>query len=113
MATIDQVKVGLSDFILTTMAPRMDETRQFLAGFGTTLLSRKADNIMRSIAQKDWARMIGLFNENGELDIETAFEAMMEQFKRQSKFPIEIPYFGCFAFTAHDIQDLYNRIKNA
>ena len=113
MATINQVKTGLSDFILTTMTPRMDETRQFLAGVSTAFLSRKADQILRAVAQTNWAKMIGLFDENGEIDIDTVFESIMEQFKRQQKFPVDILYFGQFSFTAHDIQDLYNRIKNA
>ena len=113
MATINQVKIGLSDFMLTTMAPRMDETRQFLAGVGTAFFSRKADQILRAVAQTSWARMFGLFDENGDIDIDTAFESMMEQFKRQPKFPVDILYFGQFSFTAHDIQLLYEKIKNA
>lgn len=113
MVTINQFKAGLSDFIFTTMAPRMDETRQFIAGAGTFFAMRKADQIARAISQKEWAQIMGLFDEQGNMDIETAFESIMDQFKRQPKFPVELPYFGCFSFTAHDIQELYNKIKNA
>lgn len=113
MVTIEQIKAGMSDFAFSTMIPRMDENRQFWAGVSTEFLKRKADHVMRALSKREWAHMIGLFDENGNIDIETAFESMMEQFKRQPKFSTEIPYFGCFSFTAHDIQELYNKIKNA
>lgn len=113
MATIAQVKAGLSEFILSTMAPRMDESRQFWAGVAVAFASRKADHILRVLSQSSKIQMLDVFDGAGNIDIDVIFECIMEQFKRRQKLPISIPYFGDFAFTAHDAQELFDMIKRA
>ena len=111
--SVDQIRCGVSSYILSELVPRMDSTRQFIAGTATGFLSKKADHILRAIAQKDWAQLIELSYNDGKIDLETVFESAMEQFQRQPKLPLDIPYFGRFTFEASDAQKLYNMIMNA
>lgn len=112
MATVEQIKTGIGGFIMETMAPHMDPTRQFIAGAATEFLKAKAEHILREVSQKDWARMLGIVTDDG-IDIDTAMQAIQAQFQRQPKLPVDIPYFGHFAFDASDLRDLHNRIRNA
>ena len=112
MATIEQIKTGAGDFIMTTMIPRMDPTRQFIAGVATEFAKLKAEHILRSMSQKEWAHIFGIVDAEG-IDVDTAMQAASIQFQRQPRFPVDVPYFGHFEFDASDLRDLYNRIRNA
>ena len=112
MATVEQIKTGAGDFIMSVMIPRMDPTRQFLAGVATEFFKAKADRILREMSQKEWARVFGIVDADG-IDIDTAAQAASIQFQRQPRLPVDIPYFGHFEFDASDLRDLCNRIRNA
>jgi hypothetical protein len=91
----------------------MDGKRQFVAGMAFELLAGNAEKILRSYADKDWAKMLQLFCDDGTVNIDRVYAAAEAQIQRQGKIEIDIPMMGCYSFNAADIARLYSCIKEA
>lgn len=111
MATANQIKLGVGDYIERHMMPRLDSKRQFLLGMVYGLAAGKMDTLMQAVQGNEAARMLGVVRENGELDIDALYNASYAQMQAQGKLKLDIPMVGSFAFDADDLRELYNTIK--
>lgn len=111
MATANQIKLGVGDYIERHMMPRLDSKRQFLLGIVYGLAVGKMDNLMQAVQGNETAQMLGIVREDGELDIEVLYNAAYTQMQTQGKLKLDIPIVGSFAFDSDDLRELYNTIK--
>lgn len=111
MATANQIRLGVGDYIERHMMPRLDGKRQFLLGMAYGLAAGKMDELMQAVQGNEAARMLGIVQENGEIDIDALYNAAYAQMQAHGKLKLDIPMIGAFAFDADDLRELYNAIK--
>ena len=106
MVSINQIKAGLGDYIEAVMLPRMDSKRKFVTGIAYILIATKIDNMVPTIAALPAIKMIGVIDQEGNVDIDSLYKAAKAQIERQGEM------LGDFKFRAADIDELYRYILN-
>ena len=110
MATTEQIKAGIGNYIQTRLMPRLDGKRQFLLGTVYGLCVNKMDTLIAHAAQNPTVRALGVVQENGEIDIDALYSAALAQMQTQGKVSVEIPLLGAFAFDENDLRELRQMI---
>lgn len=110
MATTEQIKAGIGNYIQTRLMPRLDGKRQFLLGTVYGLCVNKMDTLIAHAAQNPTVRALGVVQENGEIDIDALYSAALAQMQTQGKVSVEIPLLGTFAFDENDLRELRQMI---
>ena len=110
MATTEQIKAGIGNYIQTRLMPRLDGKRQFLLGTVYGLGMNKADALIAQAAQSQMARTLGIVRENGEIDVDALHSAACAQMQAQGKLTMEIPFMGTFTFDENDLRELRQMI---
>lgn len=110
MATTEQIKAGIGNYIQTRLMPRLDGKRQFLLGTVYGLCVNKMDTLIAHAAQNPTVRVLGVVQENGEIDIDALYSAALAQMQAQGKVSVDIPLLGAFAFDENDLRELRQMI---
>lgn len=110
MATTEQIKAGIGNYIQTRLMPRLDGKRQFLLGTVYGLCVNKMDTLIAHAAQNPTVRALGVVQENGEIDIDALHSAALAQMQAQGKVSVDIPLLGAFAFDENDLRELRQMI---
>ena len=110
MATTEQIKAGIGNYIQTRLMPRLDGKRQFLLGTVYGLGMNNADALIAQAAQSPMARTLGIVRENGEIDVDALHSAACAQMQAQGKVTVEIPCMGTFTFDENDLRELRQMI---
>ncbi len=113
MIKAEQMKAGLGRYIQEKMMPRLDDKRQFLLGMAYGLGAGKMDELLEAAAKNPGIRALGIMQENGEIDLDTLYNAAYAQMQAQKKLTLDIPLLGTFVFDESDLRDLYNAISQA
>lgn len=110
MATTEQIKAGIGNYIQTRLMPRLDGKRQFLLGTVYGLCVNKMDTLIAHAAQNPTVRALGVVQENGEIDIDALYSAALAQMQAQGKVSVDISLLGTFAFDENDLRELRQMI---
>lgn len=111
MATANQIKSGLGDYLEKHLMPKLDSKRQFLLGMAYGLCAGKMDALIQIAQQNNTLHALGVVAENGEIDLDALYAAANAQMQAQGKLAIDIPLIGAFVFDANDLRNLYDAIK--
>lgn len=111
MASANQIKAGIGDYISNNVMPKMDSKRQFMLGVAYGLLAGRMDAIVTSFQNNTAIKAIGIIDENGEIDVGAIYNAAIAQIQRQNKLTLDIPLLGTFAFDIDDIRAIYEAIE--
>lgn len=112
MVNMNQIKAGLGDYIEAVMLPRMDSKRKFVTGMAYILIASKMDQVIPAIAALPAIKMLGVIDQDGNVDIDSLYKAAKAQIERQGELEISIKMLGDFKFRAADIDELYRYILN-
>lgn len=110
MATTEQIRAGIGNYIQTRLMPRMDGKRQFLLGTVCGLCMSRMDALLAQAAQNPTVRALGVVRENGEIDMDALHSAACAQMQAQGKVTMEIPFMGTFTFDENDLRELRQMI---
>lgn len=110
MATANQIKTGIGNYIERRMMPKLDSKRQFLLGMGYGICAGKLDALMQTVQQNGTLRAVGIVREDGEIDVDALYNAALVQMQAQKKLTIDVPLIGTFAFDETDLRELYEAI---
>lgn len=111
MATANEIKAGVGDWLQTKIMPRLDNKRKFLLGTMYGVAAGKMDGIVANLQQNGVVKALGIIHEDGTIDINTLYEAAYAQMQVQDKLTLDIPLMGSFSFDASDLNDLFQCIK--
>ena len=111
MATANQIKSGLGDYLEKHLMPKLDSKRQFLLGMAYGLCAGKMDTLIQIAQHNNALQALGVATENGEIDLDVLYAAANAQMQAQGKLAIDMPFIGAFAFDANDLRNLYDAIK--
>ena len=84
--------------------------RQFVAGTALGLVAARADALTRALAENELVKASGLVTENGMVDLDTMYDAALNQMKRQKTLSLDIPMMGRMTFNEEDLAELYRTI---
>jgi hypothetical protein len=100
-----QLYGALNEFIdreLMPLSAGMDIPQQFLFGLKMGIVRRKLQDIVKSYIGTDAAKMLGLVDENGAIDIDTIYQAARDAFANVQQVDV-----AGITFKESDLQNLY------
>lgn len=110
MMEMTRIRDGILDYATERVLPKLTPARQFVAGAALGLVAARSDALMQELAKNDLIRASGLVTENGMVDLDAVYDAMLVQMRRQHQLPIDIPMMGRMTFDESDLTELYRYI---
>ncbi len=112
MVTIQQVKAGVLKYLASDIIPHMVPWKQVAV---EVYLGLAADNVAKRVLEmrsKPEIGMMGIFQDNGDIDIDRVYQIAQQQMQNGRKIPITIPIVNEeFNLDKSDLDRLYNYIK--
>lgn len=112
MVTIQQVKAGVLKYLASDIIPHMAPWKQVAVEVYLGLVS---DNVAKRILEmrsKPEIGMMGIFQDNGDIDIDKVYQIAQQQMQNGRKIPVTIPVVNEeFNLDKSDLDRLYKYIK--
>ena len=111
MVTIDQVEQGVAAYLDKELMPILPETgfQKVMIGTGISLIIRKYKNQIAGLRDNKVVQMMGIFDDEGNVDIDILKEELMKQVPEKG-FKVEVPVVGGLTFKKDDVTKLYGYI---
>lgn len=110
MVEMARIRDGVLEYATERVMPKLSPARQFVAGTALGLVAARADALTRALAENELVKASGLVTENGMVDLDTVYDAALNQMKRQKTLPLDIPMMGRMTFNEEDLAELYRTI---
>lgn len=110
MVTYVQLINGLSRYIDNEIINKLTGNSKILLGIGSGIILKKGENIYKSLRENSVVKMLELIDKDGNIDIETIFEELRKQARKQS-IEIDIPIIGILKLNEEDITKLQTFVK--
>ena len=110
MVTYTQLINGLSRYIDTEIINKLTGNSKLLLGIGSGIALKKGENIYKLLQENSIIKMLDLIDKDGNIDIETIFEELRKQARKQS-IEIDIPIIGILKLNEEDITKLQTFVK--
>ena len=112
MVTAKQAAAGIGDYLQKVIMPRMDGGRKILIGTAYILFVNRLDKVTEALTGSNVAKLLGVVDDTGMIDIDALQPALTEQIRQQGKLELDIPYIGILGFDSNDIDELFRYIRN-
>ena len=113
MIPAGKVLEGMTIFIESEILPSLSGWQLIAAGAGIALINQKSVNAVKMLSGNKMVLGLGLMDESGNLDVNTAAEAVKESIRKHGKLDVSIPAIGDFRFAEKDINALVACINRA
>ena len=110
MVTYVQLINGLSRYIDNEIINKLTGNSKILLGIGSGIALKKGENIYKLLQENSIIKMLDLIDKDGNIDIETIFEELRKQARKQS-IEIDIPIIGILKLNEEDITKLQTFVK--
>lgn len=110
MIEMRRFKAGVLEYANREILPKMDPTRQFVAGVVLGLASNKMEAMLSKLAENELVKMLGIV-EGDQVDLDAIHNALQAQFAKQPVLPVDIPMMGRINFRAEDASTLFQIIN--
>lgn len=111
MATIEQVKNGLSAYIDSQILPKIDGYKRFGLTVYMYLAIDNISNKMIEILHSPSMSMLGIMDDENNIDIERLHNAAYSSMR--DNLDINIPVVGRFTFSRSDVDKLFDMIRRS
>lgn len=104
-----QLYSAINEFIDREIMPlgaNMDLTKQFMFGLKIGVVKHKMQSVVKSYLNKDEIKMLGIVDENGNIDIEPIYQSAMDMMGKMQKLEI-----AGITFRESDLQNLYGTMQ--
>lgn len=109
--SIEQVKKGLGAYLDAELMPLIEgDFKRVMVGAGLSIAISKYANMIPLLAENQYIKPLELFDEKGNVDLETLYTAIQGQMSKDG-FSIQIPMIGPLRFQSEDIKKLYDTIR--
>ena len=105
-----QIKQGLLGFANESVLPKLPPQQQFVTGMALGLLTGKADTIIENLATMPAVKLLGIIDEDGDVDVASLYASAKDQIHRSGTLVIDLPMIGKMTFMESDLDGLYNHL---
>lgn len=115
MVSIDQLEKGIGSYLDKELMPLFDKEstiQKIIIGTGISLAIRKGRAQIPMLMERPFVKMVGIFDETGNIDIDTLKEEVIKQIPEKG-FKVEVPVIGELTFHKADVEKLYEHITNS
>lgn len=111
MVTIQKIEQGIAAYLDSELMPHFTGGgfEKVIAGTAMSLIVRRGGNILNHYKDNKTIRMLGLMDDNGNIDI----DILAEEFKKNipaEGMKVEIPIIGTMTFHKDDVDKLHEYI---
>lgn len=112
MVRPESIAKGLANYIDAEILPKMGGWQRWVIGSFTGIALKRADTIVKELASHPVAKVMGIINSEGLVDLELIYQELARQ---AGKGPavFEIPMMGELRLTSEDVDYLYRAIMSA
>lgn len=112
MVRAESIAKGLANYMDAEILPKMGGWQRWVIGSFSGIALKRVDTIITALANHPIAKMLGLINAEGLVDLEVLHEELSKQ---AAKGPavIAIPMIGDLRLTSEDVDYLYRAIMSA
>ena len=100
-----QLYSAINEYIDREIMPlgaSMNLTDQFVFGFKMGIIKRKMQDVLKSYIHNDAAKMLGILDENGYIDIDTLYQSASDTMSQVKQLEV-----AGITFREGDLQKLY------
>jgi hypothetical protein len=111
MITTAQAVQGIKRYVYNEVTPHLPTWKQLLVSGYIELAEGNLQNAVRKIKEYPAVSMLGIFNEQGDMDDARLYKVLNSLFA--DKKTIDIPIVGAFTFSQADVQRLFDLMRGA
>lgn len=111
---VKKVEQGIAMYLDKEFIPQLpaDGVQRVLVGTAVSIMIRRGSSMLQSFKDHPLAKMLGLFDESGNVDIEIVLEELAKNMPADG-LQIDVPLIGILTFRKSDVDKLYNHIVAA
>jgi hypothetical protein len=111
MVTIDQIQNGVASYLDTELMPKLSDNKlqKVLTGTMIGIAISKSGDIIRSYKDNAVVKMLGIIDENCNVDIDVLKNELLKQMGNDG-VPVDLPMVGTMTFNKSDIEKIYKYI---
>ena len=113
MVTVHQIRQGLEQYLDTEILPHLPAMKRFGISVYIELLLQQIENQSGDFLEKPAIKILGLADENGNIDIEKLYGVAKNKFGSADRLEMDIPIAGRFVFNKSDVDNLFDMIRRS
>lgn len=106
--TADRVLNGLISYADSEIMPKLPTSSKWVFGTGVNLATNKITDLIVNLQDNSIAKMLGIVDGNGEIDVDALILAMKQSADRYGDISFDVPLVGKLTFSSGDIDRLRN-----
>lgn len=107
----EQVIKGLINYADNEVMVKLPMSGKWIMGTVIGVAANKTGNIINGLKSNSIINMLGIIDEDGNIDIDTLITSMKQSADRYGKLTVEIPLVGSMTFSSSDIDRLRSYIQ--
>lgn len=111
MITMQQAQAGLLKYIDTDIMPHLSGIKKIGLGVYAGLAGQNIAAIMERYRKHPAIEMLGVVDENGNIDIDALYRAALPMFAEGQKTAINLPLLGELTVDKSDLEKLYRYMR--
>lgn len=104
--TVDQVMTGIINYADSEIMGKLPTSGKWIMGTAIGLATTKTNNIVDALRENAIAKMLGIIDDNGNVDVDALIGAMRQAADKYGKVSFDIPMIGTMTFSASDVDRL-------
>lgn len=109
MVTVDQVRMGLANFVEKEVLPAMPGWKQVAVGGWVTLTLANPDSVKAAL-ESPYVKAMGIVTPNGMIDLDRARSAFLPRIRALGSMDIDIPFIGKIGIGEAEVETLCRMI---
>lgn len=109
MVTLNQVQNGVVKYIDNELIPNINGWQKWVFGALASTAMLKTTNIFNSLKQNEFVKMLGVIDENDNIDIDTLYREFLKQ-AQKGAVTFDVPMIGAMTLNHTDVEKLYRYI---
>lgn len=107
----EQVVRGLISYADNEVMAKLPVSGKWIMGTAVGLAANKTSNIIDTLKNNTVVNMLGIMDENGNMDVDALINAMREAADKYGKLTVQVPMIGSLTFSSADIDKLRSYIQ--
>lgn len=107
-----QVVRGIAHYVDEEMLPQLTGLPRVLSGVAVGMFLNNAQGSLEEFKHREWAKMIGLVDEQGNYDVAQVYGELIKQVQREP-IVFDVPMLGRITMREGDVARLYQHIMNS
>lgn len=110
MATLNQIKLGVANYIEAEILPKIGGWQKWVIGAAVSMALNRSDALYEQLRANPVIQTLGVIDNDGYIDIDTLYGEVKKQAQKNS-ISFEVPMVGKLTLNETDVDKIYNYIK--